>query len=65
MHSIGQTTMLLYSLEFHSNYGSVLFSFRDMTIGRITDDGICTTDGLTSVTNAYLTLKAGQLKSQC
>jgi len=26
-------------LVFYSNYGSVLLSFRDMTIGRTTDDG--------------------------
>jgi len=28
-----------FLMVFHSNYGNILRSFQDMTMGRITDDG--------------------------
>jgi len=37
-----------FLIVFHCNYGSILLSFRDMTMG------------LTSATNAYLVFKEGQ-----
>ena len=45
-----------FLIVFHSNYGSILLSFRDMTTGR----SQTTEDGPTTVTIAYLALKASQ-----
>jgi len=42
-----------FCIVFHSNYGPILLSFRDMTTGR-------TTDGRMLASIAYLTLKADQ-----
>ena len=47
-----------FLIVFHSNYGSILLSFRDMTM-RWTTDGR-RTDGRPSATNAYLPLKVDQ-----
>jgi len=45
------------SAVFHSNYGSILLSFPDITMGRTTNDG------LTMATITYLSLTAGRQKN--